>query len=253
MDAPTLANFIGNLAGVYSSIGKSNILYTIRNYFSCPTIRRKLEFNPDSFLENLHTNKHERLASFYSPEEIRRVLDSVDRTSGQGKMLYLMMLLASVYGLRSSDIRTLRFSNIDWKKQNIKLIQQKTKRYLELPLTKEVCLALLDYVKNARPQTMDTHIFIKQRSPHVPYADDNHFSSKVYAYFKKAAVNTDRKHAGLHSMRHSLATGMMSDGIRINEISTVLGHTSPQSTMRYIWSDVSQLRNATMEVMPYVK
>lgn len=253
MDTQTFVDFIGTLDGHYSSAGKTNILYTIKSYFSCPMIKMNLKFNPDSFLENLHTNKHERLESAYSAEEIRKVLDSVDRTLRQGKMLYLMMLLASVYGLRSSDIRTLQLSNVDWKKQCIRLSQQKTKRYIELPLIQEVCLALLDYIKNARPETTDAHIFIRQRPPHVPYADDNRFAEKVRAYFKKAGINTDRKHAGLHSMRHSLATGMMSDGVQISEIATILGHTSPQSTTRYIWSDISQLRKASMEVMPYAE
>jgi len=87
----------------------------------------------------------------------------------------------------------------------------------------------------------------------VPYADDNHFSEKVRACFKKAGINTDRKHAGLHSMRHSLATGMMSDGVQISEIATILGHTSPQTTTRYIWSDIFQLRKASMEVMTYAE
>ena len=32
-------------------------------------------------LTNLHTNKHERLESFYTPEEIRKVLGAIDRTS----------------------------------------------------------------------------------------------------------------------------------------------------------------------------
>jgi len=255
LDPQTFVNFIGTLDGHYSSTGKTNILYTIRSYFSCPMISNNLKFRFDSFLENLHTNKHERLESAYSAEEIRKVLNSVDRASGQGKMLYLMMLLASVYvyGLRSSDIRTLQLSNVDWKKQCIKLRQQKTKKYLELPLIQEVSLALLDYIKNARPQTIDDYIFIRQKPPHVPYADDNHFSQKVRAFFKKAGINTDRKHAGLHSMRHSLATGMMSDGVQISEIATILGHTSPQTTTRYIWSDISQLRKASMEVMTYAE
>ncbi|WML37976.1 tyrosine-type recombinase/integrase [Neobacillus sp. OS1-2] len=253
LDPQTFVNFIGTLDGHYSSTGKTNILYTIKSYFSCPMISSNLKFRFDSFLENLHTNKHERLESAYSAEEIRKVLDSVDRASGQGKMLYLMMLLASVYGLRSSDIRTLQLSNVDWKKQCIKLSQQKTKRYLELPLIQEVCLALLDYIKNSRPQTIDDYIFIRQKPPHVPYADDNHFSQKVRAFFKKAGINTDRKHAGLHSMRHSLATGMMLDGVQISEIATILGHTSPQTTTRYIWSDISQLRKASMEVMTYAE
>src|SRR5699024_174433 len=118
---------------------------------------------PDFFLENLHANKHEGLEAFYSSEEIRNVLNSVDRSSNQGKMMYIMMLLATVYGLRSCDIRTLKILNLDWKNQCIKLNQQKTKRYLVLPLTMEVSLALLDYIKNARPETNDVHIFIRQR------------------------------------------------------------------------------------------
>src|SRR5699024_3186676 len=143
--------------------------------------------------------------------------------------------------------------NLDWKNQCIKLNQQKTKRYLVLPLTMEVSLALLDYIKNARPETNDVHIFIRQRPPHVVYSEHNHCSSKVAAYFKKAGVNTERKHAGLHAMRHSLATSLMSDGVEISDIATILGHASPQTTTRYIWSDISQLREATMEVMPYVE
>lgn len=253
LDVKTFVNFIGTLDGHYNSVSKTNILYTLRSYFLCPMIRQKLQFNPDFFLENLHTNKHERLESFYSAEEIRSVLNSVDRSSKQGKMIYVMMLIASVYGLRSCDIRTLQLSNFDWKNQRIRLNQQKTRRYLELPLTMEVSLALLDYMKNARPDTTEAHIFIRQRPPHVPYAEENHFSSKVYAYFKKAGINTNRKHAGLHAMRHSLATSMMSDGVDISEIATILGHSSPQSTTRYIWSDISQLREAAMEVMPYVE
>lgn len=101
LDAKTFVNFVGTLDGHYTSAGKTNILYTIRSFFSCPMIRKNLKFNPDSFLENLHTNKHERLESSYTAEEIRKVLDSVDRSSRQGKMFYLMMLFASVYGLRN--------------------------------------------------------------------------------------------------------------------------------------------------------
>ena len=253
LDVNIFVNYIGTLDAHYASASKTNILYTLKSYFSCPIIRQKLQFNPDFFLENLHANKHERLEAFYSSEEIRNVLNSVDRSSNQGKMMYIMMLLATVYGLRSCDIRTLKILNLDWKNQCIKLNQQKTKRYLVLPLTMEVSLALLDYIKNARPETNDVHIFIRQRPPHVPYSEHNHFSSKVAAYFKKAGVNTERKHAGLHAMRHSLATSLMSDGVEISDIATILGHASPQTTTRYIWSDISQLREATMEVMPYVE
>ena len=246
-------NYIAGLNGRYSSMGKTNILYTVRNYFTCPAIKSQLTFDTTSFLMNLHTNKHERIRSCYTPEEIRRVMDAVDRSSAKGKMHYLMMLLAGLYGLRSCDIRTMKLSNIDWKHRLIILNQYKTKRHLELPLIQEVLLAMLDYLKNGRPTTIDPHIFIRQRSPHVHYCENNHFTDKITQYFKKAEVPTENKRSGLHSMRHSLATALLADGVQINDIADILGHASPQSTNVYIWSDIEQLRNAALEVNPYDK
>lgn len=243
--------YVSDLKGRYSSAGKSNILYTLRNYFNCPCISRLLKCAPTPLLINLHTNKHERLESFYTPEEIRKVLGAVDRTSKSGKMLYLMMLLACVYGLRSYDIKTLGMSSIDWSHSLINLSQHKTKHYLQLPLTEEVKFVLLDYMKNARPPVSDDHVFIKLRSPHKPYSENDRFSGKIKHYFTLAGINTDRKHAGLHSLRHSLASNLMSDNTPISEIAAILGHTSAQSTKQYVWSNISQLRTAALEVPAY--
>ena len=70
-------------------------------------------------------------------------------------------------------------------------------------------------------------------------------------YFTLAGIITDRKHAGLHSLRHSLATNLMGDNTPISEIAAILGHTSAQSTRQYIWSNINQLRTAALEVPTY--
>jgi hypothetical protein len=102
----TFVAFIGGLTGKYSSIGKSNILYTVRNFFACPYISHQLSFDPTPFLTNLHTNKHERLRSCYTPDEIRNVLHAVDRSDAKGKMHYLMMLFAGLYGVDGQESGT---------------------------------------------------------------------------------------------------------------------------------------------------
>lgn len=243
--------FVSKLDYKYSSAGKVNILYTLRNYFQCPSISRQLTCNPLPLLTGLHAKKHERLGSFYTPEEVRRVLNIIDRRKKSGKMLYVMMLLASVYGLRSRDIRTLTLSSINWKEHIITLNQHKTMNFLQLPLIVEVKFALLDYMRNARPPVPDDHVFIRLRSPHEPYSDENHFSSKIRACFQLAGIDVHNKHAGLHSLRHSLASSLMSDSTPISEIATILGHTSIQSTKQYVWSDIDQLRTVALEVPTY--
>lgn len=248
----TMVGFVISLEGRrYTAQGKANILYTVRNYLSCPRIYSKLACDPIPLISGLHSRKHERLVSCYTASEVRKVLEAVARDGRQGKMLYLMMMLACVYGLRSCDIMQLRLSSINWKKKTLCICQQKTKHHVELPLTQAVCLALLDYLKNSRPDVLDPHVFIRQRSPYVPYSLQSRFSGKLEAFFKKAGVDTQGKHYGLHSLRHSLATELFSSEVPIHENAAILGHSTTQPTIGYIWSDVSHLKAAALEVIPY--
>lgn len=253
LSSTLLLIFIQELQEKYTTQGKANILYTLRNFCCCPEIQKRLRFDPLLLLKGIHSKKHERLASCYTPEEICLVMHSVDRNTKWGKTIYLMMILACVYGLRASDIRNMQQSSIHWKQKTISLYQQKTKRYLELPLTHEVLFALLDYLKNARPIVTDPNLFIRLRSPHTPYSSHDHFGSKVSVYFKIAGINTQHKHHGLHSMRHSLATLLVAENVPINEVATVLGHTTVESTNKYIWSDIHHLKAAALEVPYYGK
>lgn len=246
-----LIEFIGNLSGRYSSQGKASILYTLRNFFNCPDVCCRLSVNPMPLLKGLHSKKHERLGSYYSTGEIKKVMDSVDRTTKSGKTIYAMMLLACVYGLRVSDIRELDLSSLHWKNQTISLIQHKTKHYIELPMTQNVCLALLDYIRNVRPNIKHPKVFIKHRGAHEPYSINDHFGSKVSIFFKCAGINTNGKHHGLHALRHSLASWLLEADTNIHEVAVILGHSTVASTKNYIWSDIAHLKLAAMEVPPY--
>ena len=55
-----------------------------------------------------------------------------------------MLLLASRLGLRASDIANLKFSNIDWDKNEIKLTQYMTGHPITLPLLNDVGNAIID-------------------------------------------------------------------------------------------------------------
>lgn len=242
------AEFVSSLRDRYSSQGKASILYTIRNFFSYDEFSDMLSFAPLPFLTGIHSKKHERLPSFYTADEVKRILNAVDRSTPWGKTAYLMMLLACVYGLRSSDIKALVFSGINWERRTITILQFKTHREVSLPITDEVLFALLDYIKNARPRVDDPHVFIRLRKPYIPYSMNDHFGDKILPYFELAGVGTKGKHHGLHSLRHSLATNLLESGTPINEIAVILGHTSAATTKTYVWSDIECLKIAALEV-----
>lgn len=241
-------DYVSSLNDRYSSQGKASLLYTIRNFFSYDEFSEMLTFDPLPFLSGIHSRKHERLPSFYTAEEVKRILNAVNRSTPWGKTAYLMMILACVYGLRSSDIKALRFDDINWKSRTITIIQFKTHKSVSLPITDEILFALLDYIKNARPRVDNPNVFIRLRKPYIPYSMNDHFGDKILPYFEIAGVDTKGKHHGLHSLRHSLATNLLKTGTPVNEIAVILGHTSAASTKAYVWSDIEHLRIAALEV-----
>lgn len=243
-----ILSFMSYLLSRYSIQGRSNILYTVKHFLTCPIIYKQLSIEPLLILKNIKTPKHNRIPSTYTSEEIHSVLNSVDRDTKWGKTIYLMMMFASVYGLRVSDIRDLQLSSINWQDKILSLSQQKTQTPLNLPLIYEIELALLDYIKNVRPSIDSPYLFIRFRAPHTPYSKNNHFSRHVSKYFNLANIDINDKHCGLHSMRHSLATELSNQMIPITEVKNILGHTSIQSTKQYVWSNIEQLKKAALEV-----
>jgi integrase/recombinase XerD len=142
-----VVDFMAYLQKNYSSAGKSNVLFTLRNFLSCPSVSTYFPENLGKVITVIRTNNHERLPSFYSQEEVKRILDSVDRSSRQGKKDYLIILLAAQLGIRTSDIRCLKLDNIKWESNTIEFSQQKTKKYMQLPINEPLKFAIPDYLK----------------------------------------------------------------------------------------------------------
>lgn len=250
--AENLLEFLRGLNPDYSDQWKRSYAYTIRKFLNCPELGLAFPYDTDILLLGYRHIKKQRLESYYTTEEIKAVMDAVDRNTPWGKTIYAMMLLACVYGLRVSDIRGLQLKSLHWKEKTISFYQIKTKQYVELPLTDGTILALLDYIKNVRPESDDPHVFLRHTRPYIPYSSKDNFGSKVSYYFKKSGVNISGKHHGLHSMRHSLATNLLGEDTAVNEIASILGHSSIKSTKPYIWSDIKHLKMCALEVDNYV-
>ena len=131
-------------------------------------------------------------------------------------------------GLRCSDISNLKFSDINWEKEEVSIIQQKTGVPLRLPLTAIVGNAIYDYVVKERGDSDCEYIFLRRRN---------------YDFLKEAGIRQnpgDRK--GGHIFRHNFATSMLEKGVPKADISHALGHSSPDSTDAYFSADMVHLK-----------
>lgn len=187
-----------------------------------------------------------RIPTTLTMEQIESILSSVDRESPQGKRDYAVLMIAIKLGIRTCDIRSLRPSNFDWDQHMVSFTQIKTGEPLSLPFPVDVGWAVIDYLKNGRPVSDAPEIFLRAVAP---YESLQNFDNILIKHMRKAGIPLDSlKHHGLHSLRHSLATHMLDEGIPITSIQGVLGHVNAESTEKYIGVNVRQLRSCALEV-----
>lgn len=192
-------------------------------------------------------NRQSRLPSSYSADEVKKLLDSIDLGNPCGIRDYAIILLIARLGLRSSDVANLRFSNIDWEKEAIRLTLIKPGSPLELPLLEDVGEAIINYLKNARPKTDSDHVFVRQVSPYTEFNPDA-VGSLVRVHLQKSGIHLEGKKKGSHTLRHSLASCLLEHKIPLLVISEILGHTTTETTMAYLRIDITELKKCALEV-----
>ncbi len=222
-------------------------LMDLRGFFKFLYEKGIISTNISTFIPKDNYQKQAKLPSYYTEEEIEKLLKSVDRGNIVGKRDYAILVLAAYLGLRASDIARLRFENLHWDENTINLRQYKTDKNISLPLLPVVGNALLDYIQYGRPKSDDQYIFLLVISPFPPVRPqtiacmiNRRFS---YAGFK----STDRKHGG-HALRHSLVKELLNNKQSLPVISEVLGHKNTNSTRHYIRIDTESLSQCALDV-----
>lgn len=210
----------------------------------------KINFTGNQVLPIIRKNNIDKILTTYTEDEISKMLNAIDINSRNGKCRYAIISLLVYYGLRAGDILNLKFENIDFENNYIKLIQQKTKKELCLPLINNVKMALLDYIKNERHDSTDKDfIFITMKAPYTKIKSSTSIYYILTDVMNKAGIDYSNKKHGPHSLRHSLATNMINENIPLEDVSSILGHESTTTTNIYITKDTTHLRELTLEVL----
>ena len=164
-----------------------------------------------------------------------------------------IILLSMLTGLRGSDIVSLEIKDIDWISDTISIIQRKTGTLLILPLIPAVGNAIMKYLLNDRPKSSSPELFLRYDAPYRPL--EGH--SSCYAITKKifdlAGIREENQRKGLHLLRHHAASKMLSKGVAIQTISSLLGHTDPDTTKLYLSTDREKLLGCCLPLPTEVK
>lgn len=243
-----VTGFLESLSELSSST-KSGKLFILRHFFNYLYDEKHIIFSGKELFPVIVSNKRDRILSFYSEAEIKKLISYVSNHTAKGKRDLLIVLLAAEFGIRSGDICRLKLSDIHWERNTIEFIQFKTNVFNQLPLLENIKFALIDYLKNARPACGSDLLFVGIKNNHQMISSSQ-MHSVVSKYFTLAGIDISRRKHGPHALRHSLASNLLMNNTPMHVIKDVLGHTNLNTTRVYLNIDSSTLLNFALEV-PY--
>lgn len=244
--ATLMLDFVGSLKE-YSVITRHLIILKVNQFLDYLYKKGILSIDYSALMPKDKYVRQPKLPSYFSPDEVNRLLGSIDRSNAFGKRDYAMILLVVRLGLRRSDVINMKFSNIQWENEKIVLSQQKTKDTVELPLFSDIGDAIIDYLKYGRPQSDLPYVFLRLIPPY-DNMDENALHGAMQKYLRLSGIKYDERRHGPHALRHSLATNLLKENTPLPVISSVLGHANTESTIGYLRIDSESLKRCALDV-----
>jgi site-specific recombinase XerD len=247
IDPNHISGFVSSMIG-FSPKTVSSKISALRGFLRYAYLEGYIQTPLEDALPKVYCAKT-TLPTIWTSEEIQKILKAVDRGNPTGLRNYAMILLIARLGLRIGDVRELQLSDIDWTNNHIRIQQHKTGNPLTLPLLTDVGWAIIDYLKDGRPVTKSNNVFVRHNPPFVSFASTSSLHGMISGIISKAGIPAGKKpRTGMHSLRHSLATGLLQNNVEISMISEILGHSNPESARHYIRVDLPALRQCALNV-----
>jgi len=159
LSAPVVSGFVASLSGSRGR-GSLSIVCSLNRVF-LRYARREGLLSSD-LAPALGAPQNRRLSSVprsISWEDVRKMLDAVDRRSSVGKRDYAILLLLVTYGLRAREVAALALDDIDWERERLLVPERKCGHCTAYPLSGVVAEAICIYLEQARPKTDDRAVF----------------------------------------------------------------------------------------------
>jgi integrase/recombinase XerD len=178
-----------------------------------------------------------------SAADVERTLATVERRSIVGRRDYAMLMLLVVYGLRAREVAALTLEDFDWRAGVLHVRGRKAGRTDAYPLMPEVGEAVLDYLRQGRPETTDRRVFFHITAPRAAITHKG-VSYRAKVYLGKAGITVSRP--GSHTLRHSCAQRLVDADFSLKVIGDFLGHRHAASTRIYSKVAIEALREVAL-------
>jgi integrase len=174
---------------------------------------------------------------FLSVEEVQR-LANTEISGNLGSEVRRAFIFVCYTGLRISDIKSLKWGDIEYEPLQIIKRQKKTQRPVYIPL-KDTAWQLI----NDQDHHPDDKVF-----PHLA-GSKSQTNQYLLKWSKQAGI---AKPVGWHTARRTFATWELENGVDIYTVSKLLGHKSIKQVAKYAQA-TDKLRRSAIAVLPEIK
>jgi len=223
--------------------GLRNACGTIRVFLRYLHRERVLTRDLSSLVERPQRFRLSGIPRSISWDDVRRVLQGVDRRTVTGRRDYAILLLLVTYGLRAREIAALTLDDIDWRNDRLRVPERKAGHSTAYPLSSLVGEAIVAYLKNGRPESSDRRLFFRSLAPFRPIGDAA-IAARAGHYLRKAGIQVPRP--GSHTLRHTCVQRLVDADFSLKSIGDYVGHRHPSSTQIYSKIAIETLRKVAL-------
>ena len=195
-----------------------------------------------------------RTIDYLEAEEMRTLLEQIDRRTVWGRRDYVLLALMFNTGARVQEVVALQTTDLRLTSPPSVKFFGKGRRERICPLWPETARLLQQHIADTGLDTQsDQTLFRNHRGGPL-----TRFGARLILQrqvSRAAAVLPTLKHKRIHphSLRHSTAVHLLKSGVDLSTIAHWLGHTSINTTHKYVTIDLAAKRAAIAKAEPVTK
>lgn len=229
---------------------QARMLSGIRSFYQYLILEDLLTADPTELVYGPKAEQY--LPEVLSYEEIRRMIDTIDRSHPQGTRNVAIIETLYACGLRVTELITLRMSHVYPDLGIVRVIGKNNKERL-VPIGEEALHQIQLYIEGDRNRMMQIDpaardiLFLNRRGKKLSRV-------MIFNIIKEAALNAGiTKNISPHSLRHSFATHLVEGGADLRAVQEMLGHASIITTEIYTHLNADYLRETINSFHPLVR
>jgi integrase len=162
-----------------------------------------------------------------------------------------MVVLAVSTGLRCCDIVALRLDQVDWRRDEIRLVQAKTSRPLVLPLPPLAGNAVAEWILHGRPDCDAPEVFVRLQPPYVKLGNSTGSTLMRRRLARAGIGHAARDGKSFHALRRTTGTRLIESGAGLPLAAQILGHARIDSSRRYFALASEQIRQCCLPLAEF--